>query len=124
MNDMTVILQGLLMLLFVGSGGMKLALPYERFIQMPFQGWAMDFRPVHIRAIGLGEVAAAITMAAFTVVSSLPDLAGTAAVAMALVMSGATATHLRRSEYLNIVGNLVWLGLALLVAYQRLVCAG
>lgn len=119
-----MILRGVLMLLFVGSGAMKLALPYKRFTQLPFQGWATDFQPPHIRAIGLSEVAAGITMAASMVVSSLPSLAGAAAVAMALVMSGAAATHLRRSEYANIVGNFAWLGLALLVAYQTLVNAG
>lgn len=63
-------------------------------------------------------------MAASLVVSSLPSLAGAAAVAMALVMSGAAASHLRRSDYLNIVGNLIWLGIALFVAYQTLVRAG
>jgi hypothetical protein len=48
-------------------------------------------------------------------------LAPLAAVGLALVMAGAMATHLRRSEYLNMVGNLMWLGLALFVAYGRLV---
>lgn len=120
---MTMIVQGLLVLLFLTAGGMKLVVPYERFIQLPFQGWATDFRPPHIRMIGLAEVTAAMAMAA-SMVWSLPNLAGTAAVAMALVMSGAAATHLRRSEYANMVGNVVWLGLALLVAYQTLVSAG
>jgi hypothetical protein len=36
-------------------------------------------------------------------------------------MAGAMATHLRRAEYLNMVGNLIWLGLALFVTYGRLV---
>jgi hypothetical protein len=44
-----------------------------------------------------------------------------AAVGMALILSGAMVTHLRREEYPNVVGNLMWLGLALFVAYGRLV---
>jgi hypothetical protein len=52
---------------------------------------------------------------------SLTMLTPLVAVATALVMAGAMATHLRRSEYLNMVGNLMWLGLALLVAYGKLV---
>ncbi|KAB2865729.1 MAG: DoxX family protein, partial [Bauldia sp.] len=39
----------------------------------------------------------------------LTPLAG---VGIAMVMAGAIATHLRRAEYPNAVGNLVWLGLA------------
>jgi hypothetical protein len=41
---------------------------------------------------------------------------------MALVMSGAMVTHLPRSDYWNMVGNLVfWLGPARFVAYGKLV---
>jgi len=36
-------------------------------------------------------------------------------------MAGAMATHLRREEYPNVVGNLVFLGAALFVAYGKLV---
>jgi hypothetical protein len=45
-----------------------------------------------------------------------------AAVRITLAMSGAMATHLRRSEYWNMLGNLlVWLVPALFVAYGKLV---
>jgi hypothetical protein len=49
-------------------------------------------------------------------------LAPLAAVGVALVMAGAMATHLRRSEYVNMVGNLVvFLVPALFVAYGTLI---
>ena len=54
-------------------------------------------------------------------VPALTMLATLAGVGMALVMAGAMATHLRRAEYPNIVGNLLWLGVALFVAYGTLV---
>lgn len=53
--------------------------------------------------------------------NSLTMLTSLIAVGMALVMSGAMTTHLRRTEYLNMGGNVIWLGLALFVAYSKLV---
>ncbi|HEX2623156.1 MAG TPA: DoxX family protein, partial [Phototrophicaceae bacterium] len=87
----------------------------------PFQSWANDFKPEHIRLIGVFEAGAALGMIALLFMPSLTMLTPLVAVGMALVMAGAMATHLRRSEYLNMAGNLVWLGLALFVAYGRLV---
>jgi hypothetical protein len=53
---------------------------------------------------------------------SLTMLTPLAAVGIALYMSGAMATHLRRSEYPHLVGILMFfLGPALFVAYGRLV---
>jgi hypothetical protein len=55
-------------------------------------------------------------------VPSLTMLAPLAAVGVALYMSGAMATHLRRSEYPHMVGNLmVFLVPALFIAYSRLI---
>ncbi len=88
---------------------------------MPFQAWSSDFKPEHIRLIGVLEVCAAVGIIVSLFLPSLRLLTPLAAVGMALVLSGAMATHLRRSEYLNMGGNLMWLGLALFVAYGRLV---
>jgi hypothetical protein len=53
---------------------------------------------------------------------SLAMLTPLAAVGIALYMSGAMATHLRRSEYLYMVGNLMFFLLpALFVTYGKLV---
>lgn len=119
--DTTVkVVQVLLMLLFTSGGLLKLTLPYARFVKFPAQSWANDFKPEHIKLIGFFEAAAAVGMLASLLVPALTMLTLPVAVGMALVMSGAMSTHLRRSEYLNMVGNLTWLGLALFVAYNRL----
>lgn len=107
--------------LFAGGGLLKLATPYAKYVQLPAQGWAKDFKPQHVRLIGVLEVGAGVGMIGTLLLPSLTLLAPLAAVGLALVMAGAMATHLRRSEYVVIVGNLVWLGLALFVAYGRLV---
>lgn len=120
MDTLIRVFQILLALLFTSGGLFKLILPYARFSNMPFQEWSKDFRPEHVRLIGILELSAAVAMFASLFVSSLATLTPFVAAGMALVMSGAIATHLRRSEYLNMVGNSVWLGLALFVAFRTL----
>ena len=121
MDIAITVIQVVLTLIFTGGGLTKLTLPYARFTKLPFQTWANDFKPQHVRLIGVLEACAAVGMIAPLFLHSLTLLTPLAAVGMALVMSGAMATHLRRSEYLNMVGNVTWLGLALFVAYDRLV---
>ena len=123
MNTVITVIQVVLALIFTGGGVLKLALPYARFTKVPFQEWANEFKPQHIRLIGGFEASAAVGMILSLFVQSLTMLTPFVAVGMALVMAGAMATHLRRSEYLNMVGNVTWLGLALFLAYSRLVVA-
>ena len=105
----------------VGGGLLKLALPYAKYTNMPGVAWSKEFKPEHIRLIGVFEVCAAVGIIVPLFLLSLTMLTPLAAVGLALVMAGAMATHLRREEYVNMVGNLVWLGLALFLAYGELV---
>jgi hypothetical protein len=119
-NTITVI--QVLLTIFAGAAGLlRLATPQARLAKLPFQGWANDFKPQHIKLIGALEVSAAVGIIIPLLLGSLAILTPLAAVGLALVMAGAMATHLRRAEYLNMVGNLVWLGLALFLAYNKLV---
>ena len=115
------IAQILLALLFTLGGLTKLTLPYARFTELPFQAWSNDFKPEHIRLIGVLELSAAVGIILPLLLNFLTILTPLAAVGIALIMAGAMVTHLRRSEYANMIGNFIWLGLALLVAYVRLV---
>jgi hypothetical protein len=121
MDTAVTVMQVLLLVPFAGGGLSKLIVPYEKFTKMPFQAWANDFKPEHIKLIGVFEVLAVVGMLALLLLPSLAILTPLVAVGMALVMAGAMATHLRRSEYFNMVGNATWLGLALFVAYGKLV---
>jgi uncharacterized membrane protein YphA (DoxX/SURF4 family) len=120
MNTAITVLQLLLLIPFTGGGLTKLTLPYDKFVKLPFQSWAHDFKPEHVRLIGIFELCAVAGMIVSLLSQSLTVLTPLVAVGMALVMSGAIATHLRRSEYLNMVGNLTWLAFALIVAYGTL----
>jgi hypothetical protein len=112
----------ILLTFFAGAAGLlRLATPYAKFTKLPAQGWANDFKPQHIKLIGILEVCAGVGLIAPLLLPSLTLLTPLAAVGLALVMAGAMATHLRREEYINVVGNFVWLGLALFVAYNKVV---
>ena len=121
MDTVITVIQVVLTLIFTGGGLTKLTLPYARFTKLPFQAWANDFKPQHIRLIGVLEVSGGVGLIVPLFLPSLTMLIPLAAVGLALVMAGAMATHLRRAEYLNMVGNLIPIGLALFVAYGMLV---
>ena len=121
MDTVITVIQVLLSL-FAGGGLLKLILPYAKYVKLPAQGWANDFKPEHIRLIGILEVSGGVGLIVPLFLPSLTMLAPLAAVGIALYMSGAMVTHLRRSEYPHMVGILMFfLGPALFVAYGKLV---
>lgn len=113
------VLQSALTVLFTLAGATKLTTPYERFVGLPFQGWATDFQPAQIRLIGAFEVCVAAISVVSLIWGAAHAMGVAAPVAMALVMAGAMSTHFRRGEYANIVGNMTWLAAALFVAGAR-----
>src|SRR5438552_2280733 len=122
MDTAITVIQVVLGLLITVSGLFKLALPYTKYSNISPWAWAKDFKPVHIKLIGVLEVCGGVGLIVPLFLPSLTMLTPLAAVGIALYMSGAMATHLRRSEYLYMVGNLIFfLVPALLVAYGKLV---
>jgi len=121
MDTIITVIQVLLGLLFTVGGLFKLTVPYVKYTKLPTTAWANDFKPEHIRLLGVLEVCSAVGLIVPLLLHSLTMLTPLAGVGIALYMSGAMATHLRRAEYRTMVGNLVFLGLALFVAYGKLV---
>jgi len=120
--DSTITVIQVILALFAGAAGsLRLFTPYARFIRLPAQGWAHEFEPWQVKFIGILELAAGIGIIASLFLQSLTMVTALAAIGVALVMAGAMATHFRRAEYPNMIGNLVWLGLALFFAYSTLV---
>lgn len=117
MDTIVTIMQVLLTVAFTGAGVGKLTQPYVKLSRR--MAWVNDFSPQQIRLIGALELCGAIGMMVPILLTSLPMLAVLGAVGLALIMAGAMATHLRRSEYSAIVMNLILLGLALFVIYGR-----
>jgi hypothetical protein len=122
MDTAVTVIQVLLGLLMTIGGLLKLILPYAKYTNIPGVAWSKDFKPWHIKLIGALEVSGGVGLIAPLFLPSLTMLTPLAAVGIALYMSGAMATHLRRSEYPHMVGNLVvFLVPALIIAYSRLV---
>jgi hypothetical protein len=120
MDTAITVIQILLGFLLTVGGLFKLILPYAKYSNMV--AWAKDFKPEHIRLIGILELSGGVGLIVPLFLPSLAMLTPLAAVGIALYMAGAMATHLRRSEYPHMAGNLIFfLVPALIVAYGRLV---
>ena len=120
MDTVITVIQVVLAVAFTVGGLAKLALPYAKYSNIPAVAWSKEFKPAHLRLLGVLEVSAGVGMIVPLFLHSLTMLTTLAGVGLALVMSGAMVTHLRRAEYPMLVGNLILLGLALFVAYGRL----
>jgi uncharacterized membrane protein YphA (DoxX/SURF4 family) len=119
MNIALWIVQGLLGLLFLMVGSMKLMQPKEKLAER--MGWVKDFSAGTVRLIGTFEVLCAIGIVLPSLTGILPWLSPVAAVGLVLTMIGAAITHARRNEYQMIITNMVLLLLAAFVVYGRFV---
>ena len=118
MNVVLWIVAGLLAVAFLGAGLMKLAQPREKLVESGM-GWAGEFSPGAVKAIGALEVLGALGLilpALFDIATVLVPLA---AVGLALVMVGAIVVHARRKETPMVATNVVLLALAVFVAWGR-----
>jgi hypothetical protein len=97
----------------------KLALPRERLITAPGGRWAEDFTPGALRAIAVTEVLGTAGLILPAVTGIAPILVPLAATGAALLFTGAVIVRLRRGERLTIVIDLVYLALAVFVAWGR-----
>jgi len=118
------ILQGLLALLFLGAGAMKVTQSKDK-IKESGNGrmdWVDDFSPIQVRVIGILEVLGGIGLILPMLTGILPILTPIAAVGLVLTMVGAMVTHIRRNDPQQaIIMNGVILVMALAVAIGRFV---
>jgi uncharacterized membrane protein YphA (DoxX/SURF4 family) len=119
MNIVLWMLAGLLALMFLAAGGMKLAQPKEKLGASPNMAWTEDFSPGVIKMIGALEVLAALGLILPAALDIVPVLVPMAAVGLVLVMIGAVITHARRGESSAIPVNVVLILLAGIVAWGR-----
>jgi hypothetical protein len=118
MNIALWIIAGLLAVLFLASGAVKLALPKEKLAGFGM-GFVEDVSVGAVKAIGSVEVLAAAGLILPAVLDIAPVLVPLAAVGLVLVMVGAIITHLRRHEAQTIVVPVALLALAVVVAWGR-----
>ncbi|MBT3313043.1 MAG: DoxX family protein [Anaerolineae bacterium] len=118
MNTVLWIVQGILAVMFLMAGMMKLMQPKEKMAEM--MGWVEDFSQGQVRGIGILEVLGALGLILPMLTGILPILTPLAAVGLALTMGGAFMTHLRRKEMVPMgVMNMMLFAMAAFVAYGR-----
>ena len=114
MNVALWIIQGLLALVFLMTGVMKLVRPKEQLAAR--MGWVEDFSQPTVRMIGIVEILGGLGLVLPALTGIMPWLTPLAACGLALVMVGAAITHYRRKEFAAIGMTAVLLFLSLLVA--------
>jgi DoxX-like family len=113
MNYALWIVQGLLALIFLFSGGMKLVLPLAALTgQMPLPG-------LFVRFIGVAEVLGAIGLILPGLLRIRPGLTPLAAAGLVIIMIGATVLTLASGEAAPALIPLVVGLLSAFVAYGR-----
>lgn len=118
MNIALWIVAGLLAVGSLAGGALKLILPKDKLAASGW-GWVEDFSAAGVRTIGTLEVLAAVGLILPAVVDVAPVLVPVAAVGLALLLIGATVTHLRRHEAKVMVVPLALLALSVFVALGR-----
>ena len=119
MNIALWIVQGILGLLFLAVGIMKLTQDKDKLAEK--MAFVEDFSPVTVKLLGTVEVLGAVGIILPALTGILPWLAPSAAVGLSINQVGAAWTHLRRREYMMIGANILILAGAVFVAYGRFV---
>jgi hypothetical protein len=98
----------------------KMFVPREKMASMgPAAEWVLDFSPAALRTIGVLELLAAAGLILPAVLGIAPILVPVTASCVALLFAGAATMRLRRGEKATIVPDLVYLALAVFVAWGR-----
>ncbi len=123
MNIALWIVQGLLALLFLMAGLMKVSKSKEELKKRGGKqmSWVDDVSDSTIRLIGILELMAGIGLILPQLTGILPWLTPLAAVGLVLTMIGAMIVNVRNNNRLVIIENIVLLLLAAFVAYGRFV---
>jgi hypothetical protein len=118
-NVVLWIAAGLLAVLYLFAGGMKLATPREKLLENPNMGWVADFSEAAVKGIGAVEILGALGLILPRALDIAPVLTPLAATGLALVQVGAIVVHARRKETKALPMNVVLLVLAAFVAVGR-----
>ena len=115
-NIIAWIAQGLLSLMMLGAGAMKLMTPYGQLLNGEM-GWIEDYSPMQVKVIGILEILGVVGMTLPFIIKKFKKYVPISAAALALTMVGALVTHASRGE--DIMPPLVPLILAIVVIYFR-----
>jgi len=120
MNLALWISAGVLAVVLLGASS-KMFVPKEKLADMlgAASRWVEDFSPGALKAIGGLEFLGAVGLILPAALDIAPVLVPLAASGAVLLFAGAVIMRLRRGERATIVGDLVYLALAVFVAWGR-----
>ncbi|UXX77788.1 DoxX family protein [Reichenbachiella carrageenanivorans] len=119
MNVILWIVQGLLALMFLMAGAMKLSKP-KKELREKLGDWVDQYSDISIKLIGLAELLGAIGLILPMAMGFFPILTPLAAIGLAMTMVGAMKVHYQRKEKSKVITNIVLMLLALFVVIGRL----
>ena len=121
MNVALWIGQGLLALVYLAAGGIKVAQSREQLVASGRFDWMKDNSDAAVKAIGTIEILGALGVVLPELTGIAPILTPIAAVGLAVVQIFALRVHLSRNERQALPVNVILLVLAALVAVGRFV---
>src|SRR5690606_18353593 len=100
---------------------LKIVIPRERIAAVGGTAaeWVLDFSPGALRVIGVLELLAVAGLILPAVLDIAPIMVPVTAVCVALLFTGAVSMRLRRGEKWTAVPDLVYLALAVFLAWGR-----
>ena len=120
MNTVLWIIAGVLAAVLLVSS-VKIFVPREKLAAVGGAAaqWVLDFSPAALRAIGTLEILAAAGLILPAALDIAPALVPVTATCVVLLFIGAVSMRLRRGERATIVPDLIYLAMALFVAFGR-----
>jgi hypothetical protein len=121
-NTLTIalwIVQGLLALVYLAAGGLKLARPREQLVASGNFDWMKDSSDAGVKAVGLAEILGALGLILPRLTGIASILTPIAAIGLVVVQMGALRVHLVRNEHQPLPANMLLLLLAAFVAVGR-----
>jgi len=115
MKKLSGLLSGLLAIMFLGAGAIKMITPYEKMIADPNLGWTNDFSHSTILIIAGLEILGALGLVLPSFLKKFRFLTPISSICLGATMIGAAFVHIEREE--EIIPNLVLFGFAMVVTY-------
>jgi hypothetical protein len=113
------IAQGLLALVYLAAGGLKVVRSREQLVASGNFDWMKDSSDAGVKAVGLVEILGALGVILPWLTGIAPILTPIAAVGLVVVQIGALRVHLVRNEHQPLPANVLLLLLAAFAAVGR-----
>lgn len=118
MEIFVLLAQGVLAIIFVYFGALKMFLPQEKIVKRV--SWGNDYPARTLKLFGLLEFLGGLGIILPDLLGVYPILTPMAATGLALTMSGASIVHLKRDEFEMILVNLFLMFISAGIGFYRL----